>query len=73
MKIGRFSYLTTLALYTLQFTPFLDGLSQIDLTQGHFDLADLIVLGKSVEIKDGEHQSFVHGVSVWNSLRNKII
>lgn len=61
--------LSSFTLDRLQFSPFFNGLRQIDLTQRHLHLADLIVLGKSVEIEDGKHQRFIHCVCVRNPLR----
>lgn len=54
----------------LQFPPFLDRLGQIDLTQRHLHLADLVVLGEPVEVEYGEHQGLVHRVRVRYPLRN---
>lgn len=48
-------YLTAFAFNALQFTPFLDSLSQIDLTQWNLDFADLIVLGEAIKVKYCKH------------------
>lgn len=64
------TYLTAFALDALQFSPLLDGLGQIDLAEGHFDLADLAVLRESIKVEDGKHQRFVHCVGIWKALRS---
>lgn len=62
------AHLSTFAFDTLQFPPFLDRLRQIDLTERHFHLADLIVFRKSIEVEDGEDESLIHGIGIRDAL-----
>lgn len=61
-------HLSTLAFDTLQFSPLLDRLRQVDLAERHFNFADLIVFRKSIEVEDGEDQSLVHGIGIRDAL-----
>lgn len=46
-----------LLLTTLQVPPLLDGLAQVHGVHGHLHLTDDVVLGESIKVVDGHHQS----------------
>jgi hypothetical protein len=62
------AYLSTLPFDTLQLSPFLDRLCQVNLAEGHFHLPDLVMLRESVEVEDGEYQGLVHCIGIWYTL-----
>lgn len=79
-KKNKIFHLATLALHTLEFSPFLDGLRQIDLAKTDPHFADLVVLGEAIKVEDRKNQRLVHGFRVghsldetrsWSSLRNQ--
>lgn len=66
--LTKSTHLSTLAFNALQFPPLFDRLRQIDLTERHFDLADLVVFRKSIEIEDSEDESLIHGIGIRDAL-----
>lgn len=58
------TYLSTFTLNADQITPFLNGLCQVDGTQRHLHLADLVVFREAVKVKYGEYERLIHGISI---------
>ena len=50
--------------------PLLNGLGQVHHAQRHLHLADLVMLGKSVIVKDGENKRLVKSFTVWKLKNN---
>lgn len=51
---------------TVEVSPLLNWLSQVQGVHGYFDLSDHIVFGESIEVVDGHHQSLPAHLLKWD-------